>query len=249
MCISIFLSTKFNEICKTNKKSTESLKQKIISYKNELKTAFKFIFKSHRLQAIMIFTVFFDGFLYSSYTLRESMLTEINISPQYFAIIISGLTIISGLFASLQNKIHQKFRNKSLTLIVCVYIPTFIFVGTISMLKINFAIKTILILLLYVIQYSMQSPYYILSEKYIKNFTKSEIRTKISSTFNLIKSFSQVFVGLIASFLLSIQTISNTFIILGVSFLLIMLVVLIYIKPRFGLKPEEYRKEDIKLKI
>jgi len=135
--ISIALTTCFKEINGNKTIESKTFRVKILEYKDELKTAFKFIFKSHRLQAIMLFTLFFDGLIYSSYTLRESMLTELQISPEYFAIIISGLTIVSGVFASLQEKIHNKFKNKALTFIVSIYVPTFILIGIISILNIS----------------------------------------------------------------------------------------------------------------
>ena len=246
--ISIALTTCFKEINKNEKIENKTFKAKILDYKDELKIAFKFIFKSHRLQSIMLFTLFFDGLIYSSYTLRESMLTELQISPEYFAIIISGLTIVSGIFASLQEKIHSKFRNRALTFIVAIYVPTFIIIGIISILNIPIMIKIALILLMYVLQYAMQSPYYTLSSVYIKNFTSLEIRTKISSTFDLIKSISQCLIALFASFLLTITTVKNNFIIIGIIFMIIMIAILIYIKPRFGLKAEEYDKQDIEFK-
>lgn len=246
--ISIALTTCFKEIDKNEAIENKTFKTKILDYKDELKTTFKFIFKSHRLQAIMLFTLFFDGLIYSSYTLRESMLTELQISPEYFAIIISGLTIISGVFASLQQKIHDKFKNKALTFIVTIYVPTFIIIGIISILNIPMPIKIALILLMYIVQYAMQSPYYTLSSVYIKNFTSLEIRTKISSTFDLIKSISQCLIALFASYMLTITTVRNNFIIIGTIFMIIMVSILIYIKPRLGLKPEEYNKQDIEYK-
>lgn len=243
--ISIAITTGFKEINTRKTIENKSFIRKIVNYKEELKTAFKFIFKSHRLQAIMIFTLFFDGLIYSSYTLRESMLAELQISPEYFAIIISGLTIVSGIFASLQEKIHNRFKNKALTFIVTIYVPTFIIIGIISMLNIPIIIKIPLILLMYILQYAMQSPYNTLSSVYIKNFTSLEIRTKIASTFDLIKSISQCLIALFVSFLLTITTVKYNFIILGSIFIIIMMAILIYIKPRFGLKPEEYEKQDI----
>lgn len=246
--ISIALTTCFKEVSSMNSSDNKSLKTKILEYKQELSIASKFIFKSHRLQAIMIFTLFFDGLIYTSYTLRESMLTEIGVLPQYFAIIISTLTIVSGIFASLQGKIHKKFRNKALTFIVSVYVPTFILIGIVSKLNISFGIKIIFILLMYTLQYAMQSPYYTLSSKYIRNFTETEIRTKIASTFDLIKSISQVSIALFASYLLNITTVENNFIIIGLLFLIIMFGALIFMKTRVGLKPEEYRKQDIKFR-
>lgn len=246
--IAIALTTCFKEIENLKESNNQvSLKQRTVEYKEELTTTFKLIFKSHRLQAIMLFTLFFDGLIYTSYTLRESMLTELGVLPEYFAIIVSSLTIISGIFASLQEKIHNKFRNRALTFIVSIYVPTFVIIGIISVLNISWTIKLMLILAMYIIQYAMQSPYFTLSNVYIKNFTSSKIRTKISSTFDFIKSVSQIFIALLASYLLTVTTVENNFIIIGLLFLIIMFIILWYMKTKFGLKPEEYRKEDIDL--
>ena len=43
--------------------------------------------------------------------------------------------------------------------------------------------------------------------------------------------------------------IANAFLIVGIVFLISMVFVLRYMKPRFGLKPEEYSKEDIEFEI
>lgn len=50
----------------------------------------------------MLFVFLFSGTIYISYTLREGLLEELNVFPQYFAMIISTLTIISGVFVSFQ---------------------------------------------------------------------------------------------------------------------------------------------------
>ena len=243
--IAIIVTTGFKEVQSIEKEKAKSIFEKFKDYKEELQTSFKFIFKSHRLQAIMIFTLFFSGFIYASYTLRESMLSELNVAPQYFSIIIASLTIISGIFASLQKVVHNKFRNKALTFIVTIYIPTFFIVGLISLLNINFYVKLSIILAMYVIQYAMQSPYETLFSVYIKNFTEDDMRIKIASAFNLVKSISQIGIALISSCLLSLYTVANNFVIMGIAFFVIMFIILIYMKPGFGLKPEEYKSSDI----
>ena len=74
------------------------------------------------------------------------------------------------------------------------------------------------------------------------------MRVKIDSAFNLIKSTSQFIMAMIASYILGLTTAKNSFLILGTGFFIIMMFVLIWMKPRFGLKPEEYNAKDIKFK-
>ena len=54
--------------------------------------------------------------------------------------------------------------------------------------------------------------------------------------------------AMIASYSLTKTTPKNSFLILGLSFLIILAFVLQWMKPRFGLKPEEYKEKDIKFK-
>lgn len=223
----------------------QTLAQRIKDYGEQLKSAFRLIFKSRRLQAIMIFTLFFDGLIYTSYTLREGLLTELGVSAEFFAIAISVLTIISGIAANTQEVIHNKFRNKALTFISLIYVISFILIGTVCTLNLNWIITLVVILGIYGIQYALQAPYGILNSKYLKSFASPDMRVKIATTFDLIKSISSFVIAMVASYMLSIISPQASFLIIGIVFTAIMIVVLVWMKNRFGLKPEEYRKEDI----
>lgn len=242
--ISIIISTRFKEIYKIEEQNG-SFKQKILDYKEELTTASKFIFQSKRLQAIMVFVFFFNGIIYISYTLRESLLTEINISPEFFAIIISTLTIISGIAAHLQEKIHGIFRNRALTFMAIIYVSTFLLVGLVTGLNINWFVMIALTLALFAIQYAIQSPYSVLRAKYLKSFATVSMRTKIDSTYNVIESISQSLMAFISSYFLTVFTVRENFILTGVAFGIILFIVLIWMRDKFGLKPEQYNKKDI----
>lgn len=240
------LSTCFKEVYEINNSKIKSLSKRFKEYGGQLKSAFKFIFKSRRLQAIMVFTIFFNGLIYTSYTLREGLLTELGVSPQFFAMILSGLTIISGIAANAQRTIHEKFRNRALTFIAITYVISFILIGIISGLKLNWLIIITIVLGIYAVQYALQSPYWILNSKYLKSFASPDMRTKIATTFELIGNISSFIIAMLASYMLTKVNPQVSFLILGIVFTAIMSVVLMWMKNRFGLKPEEYRKEDIK---
>lgn len=242
------LATCFKEVYEVGGDKTETLVQRVKDYVAQLKSAFRFIFKSHRLQAIMLFTVFFNGLIYTSYTLREGLLTELGVSAEFFAITISILTIISGIAANSQEVIHEKFRNRALTFISITYVISFILIGIISNLNLNWFIMIAIILGIYGIQYSLQAPYWILHSKYLKSFASSDMRTKIATTFDLIGSISSFVIAIVASYLLTKTSPQHSFFIFGIVFTAIMSSVLVWMKSRFGLKPEEYRKEDIQYK-
>lgn len=246
--ISIALTTSFKEIYKIEKDKTKTIKTRILDYKEEIVTSFKFIIQSKRLQAIMTFVLVFNGLIYVSYTLREGLLTEMKVPAQYFAIIISTLTIVSGIFVRLQNIIHTKLKNKALTFMSIMYLISFILVGAICTIISNWWVKISLCLLIFALQYAIQAPYHTLIAKYLKSFASAKMRVKIDSAFNLIRSTSEFFMAMLASYILGVTTAKNNFLILGITFSLIIIIILIWIKPRFGLKPEEYNSKDIKFK-
>jgi len=196
----------------------------------------------------MVFVFLFSGTIYVSYTLREGLLEELEVSPQYFAMIISTLTIISGVFVSFQEVIHKKFKNRALTFIGIVYLTSFIIIGILSIFIKNWWISLILVLGLFALQYAIQAPYHVLLAKYLKSFANSKMRVKIDSAFNLIKSISEFSIAMIASFLLTMNSAKNAFLILGIDFFIIMIFVLKWMKNRLGLKAEEYNEKDIKFK-
>jgi len=246
--VSIALSTCFKEIYKVNKDKSKTFKKRVLEYGEELSTTFKFITQSKRLQAIMLFVLFFEGIIYISYTLREGLLKEMQVASQWFAVIIATLTIVSGLFIALQNIIHTKLKNRALTCMSIVYVFTFIAIGLVGNLINNWWVSLILCLGLFVLQYAIQGPYDTLILKYLKSFTTIKMRTKIDSTYNLLKSISEFTMAMVASFLLTKTTPIGSFLVLGLVFLIILIVILQWMKPRFGLRPEEYDEKDIKYK-
>ena len=246
--ISIGLTTSFKEIYKVEKEKSKSLGARILDYKEELVTSFKFIIQSKRLQAIMVFVLIFNGLVYTSYTLREGLLTEMEVPAQYFAIIISTFTIISGVFVRLQGIIHTKLKNKALSFMSTIYLFSFILIGLFSTSIKNWWLLMGLCLLLFALQYAIQGPYHTLIGKYLKSFASPKMRVKIDSAYNLIKSSSEFIMAMTASYFLSITTAKTTFLILGLGFFVVMILILTWMKSRFGLKPNEYDSKDIKFK-
>ena len=85
-----------------------------------------------------------------------------------------------------------------------------------------------------------------LEDKYLSNFTNPEIDTKIYATANFFKHVITTIVQLFASFLIDKTATTYALIILGCAFTGIFILLAIYMKPRLGLKPEDYSKEERK---
>ncbi len=244
------LATCFKEVYQEKPSSQKTLSNRVIEYLGQLKSAFEFIFKSHRLQAIIVFALFFEGILWIAYTIREGLLlTELGVSPQIFAIILSVLTIISGITAKTQGWIHKKFKNKALTFISLPYMLSFIAIGVVSLMGLDRNLTIIIIIGIYALQYGLQAPYNVLMCKYLKSFASPSMRVKIAIAYDFVKNMTEFIFSLIASYLLARVNPSMTFLTFGISITIIISIILIWMKKRFGLRPEEYKKEDIQYKI
>ena len=67
----------------------------------------------------------------------------------------------------------------------------------------------------------------------------------ISSLYNLVENLLRCMIALIASILLRYINTANVFIIIGTVFTIILSALLINMKDKVGLKPEEYTEKDI----
>ena len=244
------ISTSLSTCFKIAKKEKSNNKKSFIKeYKNQiidLKNSFVKFIKSKRLRALMLFIFFFSGLLYGSYSMRETLLIEYyKVNATTFGIIIASLTVIGGLSEMLQEKIQNTFKNRTLTFISILYMLTYIFTFIISTLNIDMNIKLAFILFLFSIQYSIDTTYVGFENTYQKNFTTNKIRVKLSSVIEIIKNLSNFLIAFIFSILVDNFDIEKNFLYIGIVFTVIFVFVLLYLKPRFGLKKEQYNKSDI----
>lgn len=95
----------------------------------EIECSFKFILKSERLKSLMIYVALIGGLLCSLVTYEVSLLEELNMSSGIIGIISATLGIIASQATKKQEKFHQKFRNKSLSVIALSIIISCTFAG------------------------------------------------------------------------------------------------------------------------
>ena len=117
--------------------------------------------------------------------------------------------------------------------------------GLVLFCNFNYTITTIIILLLFTIQYVVKGPYYVLIKQYFNNFTNSEKRVRIATANNVFENGIASILIFLASWILEIAQIKFTLIILGCIFIITFVLLLDKMKTRVGLKPEEYSKKEI----
>ena len=227
-------------------KNTKIKEIKEFNQIKELKDSLKFTLKSERLKSLILFDSVVVGIMSVLATYEISLLEELNISAKYLCTIFAILGIVSGILAKKQEKFHNKYKNKSLSILIGVIGLTIIAAGISGFISRQYRIFIAVIIIAYIIKYAYDSIYQQLIEKYLRNFANEKIDTKIFVIKNFLGSIQSAFIGIIASFLLDRMNTAYCMLILGISTLLFTIVMNKYMKTRVGLKPEEYSKDEIK---
>lgn len=180
-------------------------------------------------------------------TYNGDLLTDIGIPAEQFSMIFAILTFIGGISLSLKSTIEKKFKNRTLSFIGLSYVISCVIIGFVST-RFTGNWTIVIILVLYAIQKFSTSNWYILEYKYLKNFTNEEIRNKITFTYEFLGGMGTSIISILGGLLLKLVDVENAFLLSGLISLLIMVLVLDYMRTRFGLKPNQYTKEDIDFK-
>lgn len=238
--LAVIMAYRFEEV------EIEKMKETTISESiKDIKQCFKFITKSKRLKSLFLFTSIFGGVLMMISTYEKSLLTDLQVAPQYFGIIFATLTLVQAFSVIYQDKIHNTFKNKTLAFISVPIFLSFIIAGMVTNLDLNFAVTLIIVMIVFFIHHFFRGPYWVLEDRYVTNFTNSNIRAKILSVSNLIKNIGEILISFLGGLLLEFYTTATSYLIVGIVGLIIILLVLKYMKKRIGLNPEEYNEKDI----
>lgn len=234
--VAVIIAYRFEEVeIEKNEKVTiaESIK--------DMKQGFRFILKSKRLKSLFLFTSIFVGVLMMISTYEKSLLTDLQVAPQYFGIIFAILTLVQCFSVKYQGKIHNTFKNKTLTFIAIPIFLSFIVAGMVTSLNLNFPFTIIIVMLAFFVHHFFRGPYWVLEDKYVTNFTTANMRAKILSASNLIKNMGEIVMSFLGGLLLEFYTTSTSYLIIGMVGLIVILFVLKYMKTRIGLSTEECR--------
>lgn len=238
--LTVIMSYRFEEVSfKKKEKAT------ISDSLEDMKQGFKFILKSKRLRALFCFVSFFVGTLMMISTYENSLKKDLQIAPQYFGIIYAFFILVQCFSVRYQDKIHRTFKNKTLTMLSVPMFLSFILVGMVTSLNVNYIFTFIIVMFAFFVQHFLRAPYWVLENRYVSNFTTSEIRVKIMSATNLIKGIGRIVMSFLGGLLLEFYSTSQAYLILGCVGLFVVLLILKYMKTRFGLTPDMYDKEDI----
>lgn len=243
--IAFMISCKFKDIYPVNKEKRKTIGKFIKEYKTDIVSSLQFIKKSRRIKSYLLFGALFYAILRIMDTYKSNLLTDSGIQSEQYSIIIAVLSLIAAVSVGFAQKIQDRFKNKTLSFISITYLLSWVAIGTIALTMTN-NIAIPFILMLYVVNRICDSQWYIVRGKYLKNFTRPESREKITFTYELITSLAGGLAALLGAVILEITDIRHAIILVALGGLALMVIVLDYMRTRFGLKPKEYKKEDIK---
>ena len=242
--IATIISTRFQDIY-INQLEENEVSNKIKEYKEDFKISIKNIMTSKRLRALLIFMGIFNAFITITGTYRGNILTELEVKPEVFSMINAILTFIAGIATIFQDKIHKKFRNKSFAFLSLTFVISIIIIG---ILLFTGSTKILpIILILFAVRNITMSNYYVLSERYSKNFSTAKTRSRISFATEFTTNIIEAIAVFLAGMLLDATNIRFATIFIGLAFLMLFVLGLDYMRTRVGLKPKEYDKKDIEL--
>lgn len=237
--LTFILSVKFEEI-HTGKGKME-IKEEI----RNIRYGFRNILKSNRLKNLLLFNAMFVGIVKILSNLRNTALVEVGLPQAYFGVIFALMGITLGISTRFQEKIHEHYRNKTLTALVVPMVLSCILMGFVMLSGFKQEVSVVMIVLLLLVQCLVRGPYFVLIKRYFNNFTDSEKRIKISTANNLCENAIASILVFLASFILDFIAIQYTTLIVGFIFLVIFVLILDSMRKTVGLKPEDYNKKEI----
>ena len=242
----VFLSTLLHEIpTNTNIEKVQSAKEQFQNHVKDLKIAFKFIIKSGRLRSLILYNSLMASLLFLTNTFRRSLLDDIGVSSEYFGIIFTIFGIVASISATQSYSMHKAYTNKTLSLIGLSYTISIIVCGAAVVLKLPLFLMYYILLIAFSVNYIMKGPFYTLIKQYLNSFCDSNMRLKIYSANLFFEYISATIFSLICSWIMGYFSNAVTTLLLGLVSTGLMILLLIYLSTRVGLKPEEYSKDDI----
>lgn len=243
--IAIIIAVNFFDIEKETEQKDKSKAN--INMFVQIKDDFKFILKSKRLVTLLLFLGALWGIIDVYASCQETLLKELEIPSYYIGFMLAGFQMLVGIFSRQSSKFNKKYKNHTLTYIGLMLSLGSIILGIITIIKIPFEIQLMVITIVFILRAYAKGIYQVLKKRYMNNFSNDQILPKIYSINGITANFGRMLLGLVASAFLRVTSIYNSLLFIGILSTFIVIVLAIYSKPRLGLKPTEYKKEEIVL--
>lgn len=179
-------------------------------------------------------------------TYRTSLMVDIGIPEQFITIITAIMQIMASIGSKKQIQFHNRFRNKSLSIMLWTMTCCILIAGIMGIIHISYGINlTIIIIVCFAINYFVQGMNGVLTARYLGNFANEKILTQIFAVNSISENIFRAGIGFLGSYLLRITNTANSIVLIGIILLITVIGLTSYMKTRLGLKPEEYDEKEI----
>lgn len=247
MLISIIIVFAFHEISTSNNVENSnnlSIFKQINMQVSDTFSGFKYIIKSSRLRALILFNALLVSLLILMVTLHKSILDDVGVSSEYLGIIFALMGIVISYSSSRSVHIHLKYQNKTLSILGISFTLSIIVIGLCTTLNLPAFWKYFILLLMISVAYIVKGPHYVLIKQYLNSFCDSNMRIKIYSANLFFEYITTSVISMASSILLKYFSNSITALIVGIISFILMIFLIKYMSTRVGLKPEEYSEKD-----
>ena len=242
--LSVLMSLGFKEIGEKSEKK-QSSQEKMANYFQNLKQGMHFILKSPRLRSLFICIGITWGVFCLMGTYQSSILVDIGASAQVISIVTALSSLTSSIGLKRQRQFHEHFRNKTLSIILVIMIVTIFVIGITGILHFPYDTTLIIIVLAFLVFYSVKGINNVLLDRYLSNFAREDMITQIFAVKAISKNVFRSCIGFLGAYLLDVTNTANATILVGIILLIATLGFVSYMKTRLGLKPEEYDQKDV----
>lgn len=247
MILAILIVCFFHEIPTSQSQDIEKQKfsKQLKSQFSDTITGFKYILKSTRLRALILFNALLVSLLILMVTLHRSILDSVGVTSEYFGIIFAIMGIVISFSSSRSVHIHEKYHNKTLSVLGILLTISIIVTGLCTIINLPKALMYFVLLLMISISYMVKGPHYVLIKQYLNSFCDSNMRIKIYSANLFFEYICTASISMITSGLLNYFSSSYAALIVGIISFILMIFLIRYMSTRVGLKPEEYSEKDV----
>ncbi|MBR3163383.1 MAG: MFS transporter [Clostridia bacterium] len=244
--IAIMLCVNFTELDEINDIDEEEKNKNVGEIYNDLRHSLKFIFRSNRLRALLLMSAIIIGLIRLIGSFYPPMLESIECSATLIGIFSAIFELVKGFSSNKSNEFNKIFKNKSYTVIVLTITISMIISGAVLLFDLPYNIQLTIVVLSFALIYIAKGFYQVLRSRYLNNFSNSKILHNLYSVDTILENLSRMIMTFVGSLILMVEDVKYAIMILGIIFTIIAIFVSRYMKTRVGLKPEQYKSEDIR---
>jgi cyanate permease len=236
--VSLIIACHFDDVKATIEKDYASFKEYILSLKDSIKD----VMSKKRLQALILYSSVFSGIIVTSICYYKNFLNNLGMDTGQFGMVFALLTIIQGIACQRQYIVERKTKNRTLTWTALSHTLIFIIIGLFGISGLQVAPLIAVVVILLVLQKIIEGTYQISIKKYSVNFTTPRTITNVLTASNLFNNIGTSLIVLFSAYLLDNLDMNYGYIVFGIIAFITMSLILLFMRKRVGLKPEEYKE-------